>query len=154
SGARVTTPVRASTSPRKSGPRSPPAWGCRRPSEQEKVRWNEAALNGVHGETELLERGETQQDGIPRCPEYDATGNRFPVHGHCGVAHVPLGPPAVGEHERHRPEGLDPDPTEDLSRDHGQSGTRIREGGDLLGPCAGSRIRHGDVDADLAHTAS
>lgn len=98
---------------------------------QEKIRGDEAALDRIHGETGLLKHGEAQQDGISGLSKDHTTGNRFPVYCHCGVTDVPLSPPAIGEHERNRTDVLDPEPGEDLSRDHRKSGTSIRKGSDL-----------------------
>ncbi len=88
-------------------------------------------MDGIHGETSLLEHGEAHQDGISGLPKDHTTGNRLPVHCHCGVTDVPLSPSAIGEHERNRPDFLDPEPAEELSRNYSQSGTRIRKGSDL-----------------------
>lgn len=85
---------------------------------QEKIGGDEAALDGIHGEPSLLKHGEPQQNGIPGLPKDHTTGNRLPVHCHRGVANAPLSPPAIGKHERNRPDCLDPEPSEDLSRNH------------------------------------
>ncbi len=98
---------------------------------QEKVGGDEAALHGIHGEPSLLKHGKPQQDGIPGLPKDHTTGNRLPIHSHCGVTDVPLSPPAIGKHERNRSNFLDPEPSEDLSRNHRKGGTGIRKGSDL-----------------------
>jgi hypothetical protein len=99
---------------------------------QEKIRGNEAALDRIHGETGLLKHGEAQQDGIPGLPKDHTTGNGFPIHRDCGVTDVPFRTPAIGEHEGHRTDFLDPEPTEELARNHTQRGTGIRKRGNLF----------------------
>ncbi len=88
-------------------------------------------MDGIHGETSLLKHGEAQQDGISGLSKDQTTGNRFSVHCHCGVTDVPPSPPAIGEHERNRPDFLDPELAEELSRNHNQSGIGIRTGSNL-----------------------
>ena len=98
---------------------------------QEKFPGDEAALDRIHSETGLFKHGEAQQDGISGLSKDNMTGNRFPVYCHCGVTDVPLSPPAVGEHERNRTDGLNPEPAEHLSRNHRKSGSGIRKGSNL-----------------------
>lgn len=98
---------------------------------QEKIGGYEAALDRIHGETSLLKHGEAHQDGITGFAKDHMTRNRFPVHCHRGVTDVPLRPPAIGEHERNRPDFLDPESAEELSRNHRKSGTGIRNGSDF-----------------------
>lgn len=98
---------------------------------QEKIRGDEAALDRIHGETGLLKHGEAQQDGISGLSKDHTTGHRFAVHCYCGVTDVPLSPPAIGEHEGNRPDFLDPEPAEEVSRNHRKSGTGIGKGSNL-----------------------
>lgn len=98
---------------------------------QQKLCWDEAALDRIHGEAGLLEHGEAQEDGIPGLSKDHAARNRFPVRCHCGVTHVPLGVPTIGEQEGNRPDSLDPEYAEDLSRNHRTRGTGIRQSSDF-----------------------
>jgi hypothetical protein len=118
---------------------------------QEEICRHEAALDGIHGKAELFERGETQQDSIPRIPKDDTTGDRFAVYSNGGVADAPLSPASIGEHERYRAELLDAEPFENLSRYHRQRGTGIRKGGDPLRLHPGTEIHHNDLDTNLTH---
>ena len=127
---------------------SPSAMG----SVQEKIRWKKAALDRIHGQAELLEHGEAQQNGIPGLPKDHPTRNRFTVHSHRSVTDAALYPSSVDENEEDRTEPLDPERAENLSGNHGQSGPGIRQGSDLLGSGAGSGIDYDNADVDLAHT--
>lgn len=119
---------------------------------QEKICRNETALDRIHGQTELFKHGETQQDGIPGLPKDHTAWNRFPVNSNRSVANVPLGPMPIREDERNLTELLDPQPLEEFRRDHGQGGTGIRKGRDLLRPRASPRIDHDDTHPHLTHT--
>ena len=118
---------------------------------EEKIGGDELALDRIHGETGLLKHGEAQEDSISGLSKDHTTGNRFPVYCHSGVTDVPLSPPTLGEHEGNRPDSLDPELVEEISRNHRKSGTRIHKGGNLPGPRAGSGIHHDDLDVNLAH---
>lgn len=102
-------------------------FGLSRQSVQQKLRRNEASLDRIYGQAELLEHREPQQNGISRLSEQHSAGRRVAVDRHRGLTHVSLDPPPVGQDKGNSPEPLDSEPFEKRSRDDGQGGSGIGE---------------------------
>lgn len=99
---------------------------------EKKIGGDQAALNGIHSQAELLKNGEAEKGGVSGLAEDDATGDGLSIDSHLGFADVSLGPPSIRQHERDLADFLDAEALEDGSRDHGEGCARIRKSGNLL----------------------
>jgi hypothetical protein len=120
-------------------------------SVEEKIGRNETPLNRIHGETELLQHREAQEDRIAGFAEYHPARDRVSVQRDCRVADVSLLPAPVGQDEGNLPTPVDSQTIQDLSRNHRQRRASIRERHDGLGPRARSRVDRDDLDPHLTH---
>lgn len=118
---------------------------------EEEVGGEEAALDGVHGEAELLEHRQSDKSGVPRFTKNDPAGDGLFIDRDVGLADVSLSAPAIGQDERHPAYCRNAQLANDLARDHRERGPCVRQGSYLLGPRAGPGIHHHDLNPHLAH---